>query len=80
MNSQDHVIEGSFDVLGGSYLLYVTILPSLVTIDIIWYWGLFLVVEQQLPYVHLNPLLLFISEAHGMKVHGILCTILVKRF
>ena len=73
VSSQDHMIEGSFDVMGAGSSLCFTTLAGLVAV------GLMLVgicfgggVDQQIAYACLNPPLLFISGAHGMGVRGVL--------
>ena len=71
VNSQDHMIEGSFGVMGASSSLCFTTLAGLVAVGLILVGIFFGGVDQQIPYACLNPPLLFISGAHGMGVRGV---------
>ena len=67
MISQDHVIKGSCDFMGGS----LHTLSSLLVIDFAVV-EMFLVAEEEGSRWSLfNPLKLFIYEGHDLKVHNI---------
>ena len=68
VSSQDHMIEGSFDVMGASSSLCFTTLAGLVAVGLMLVGRCF---DQQIAYACLNPPLLFISGAHGMGVRGV---------
>ena len=75
VNSQDHMIEGSFDVMGASSSLCFTTLAGLVAVGLMLVGIFFGGVDQQIPYACLNPPLRFISVQSCS--HGILAEVFV---
>ena len=71
--SQDHVIKVSYNFMAGSPSRLVTTLPSLEVTDIVVVKICFQWLKSKIPYTRLNPSLLFIFKAYGIKTHGLSC-------